>query len=76
MLRLHHPLLLQRRHQDVQGVRILGLRRQQQQLRLHAELHGRVCQRCVLESPGGGDDDLEEDVVQLKVVLFLVGGTI
>lgn len=44
---LHSSVLLQHRHQDVRGVRLLGLRGEQQQLRVEAELHGRVCSRCV-----------------------------
>lgn len=39
---LYNSVLLQHSHQDVRGVHVLWLRREQQQLRLEAELHGRV----------------------------------
>lgn len=52
MLGIHPSLLLQRRHQEVRGVRLLGLRREQQQFCVEAELQGCVCERCVRRGEG------------------------
>lgn len=52
VLGIHPSLLLQRGHQEVRGVRLLGLRREQQQFCVEAELQGCVCDRCVRRGEG------------------------
>lgn len=68
VLGLHSSLLLQRGHQEVRGVQLLGLRRQQQQFCVEAELHGCVCQRCVRRGGTNGRNRSTVFILALKKV--------